>query len=92
MNDERTKRIIKLVREHPKLGRGSCSTYDECYDDPELAAYIEEFHFDGTDEEVLAELIETESAYWDVQEDHENTWRSEAGLPLVDYTSKWGKK
>ncbi len=33
--------VVKAVREHPKLGRGSCHPWDECYTDEELREMLD---------------------------------------------------
>lgn len=43
-----TGEIFEAVRNDEKLGRGSCSTYDECYEDDELKGEITEDLAEGT--------------------------------------------
>ena len=43
------KPTITEVRNHPKLGKGSCSSIHECYTDEELADWIDCLYNDGID-------------------------------------------
>ena len=37
-----TEAMMEAVRSHPKIGRGSCSTIDECFSDKELIEALQE--------------------------------------------------
>lgn len=52
--------IIKAIRNHPQLGRGSCHPWDECYTDQELAELLN----GKTLEQTIAQGLEI-LAIWD---------------------------
>jgi hypothetical protein len=33
---------IDAIRNHPKVGRGSCTSVDECWDDKEIIEFLDE--------------------------------------------------
>ena len=59
--------IVERIRAHQKLGRGTCSTYDECYTDEELASYIDEYYAGKGYDEIVKGLMEDEVWYWERQ-------------------------
>lgn len=73
--------LIKSVRSHPKLGRGSCSTIDECWSDKEL---LEEFDKEGikTPQEAVSWAMEYEGLQreqalnqrWGEDDDPQKAW------------------
>lgn len=77
-------KLVESVRSHPKLGRGSCSTIDECWSDKEL---LEEFRKDGikTPQEALDwamdyEGLQREKALnqrWGDEDDWQLAWYTE---------------
>ena len=59
--------IVERIRVHPKLGRGTCSTYDECYTDEELQEYVDEYYAGKSFDEIVKGLMEDEVWYWERQ-------------------------
>jgi thymidine kinase len=49
--------IIKAIRNDPQIGTGSCSVIDECFSDEELVEFINEFHPDENDVDVIIEAL-----------------------------------
>jgi hypothetical protein len=75
---------IKAVRASDLIGVGSCSTYDECYDDEELAEHIENIGIPY--DEVVAFLEGQNKDYW------ENlVCYDEDGEPFTRTMEEWGK-
>lgn len=33
---------VEAIRNHPKVGRGSCSSIDECWDDSDIIDFLDE--------------------------------------------------
>lgn len=64
---------VKAVREDPEVGKGSCSTFDECYTDEELSAWLDDRRI-GSTEEAVKECRWT----WKIQQE---VWNDrEAGM------------
>jgi hypothetical protein len=75
---------IKAVRASDKIGRGTCSTYDECYDDEELADHIENIGIPY--DEVVAFLEEQNKCYWENLPCYD-----EDGEPFTRTMEEWGE-
>jgi len=76
------KKMIDAIRNDPKIGRGTCSTVDECM----------------TDEEVLESLklagATTPEAAVKAMKFHENLWREQADEAIAlggDDDFRWGE-
>jgi len=60
--------IVERIRAHAVIGRGTCSTYDECYTDEELQELIVERYQEPYDfDEIVKGLMEDEVWYWERQ-------------------------
>ena len=59
--------VIVAIRSDKRLGRGSCSTFDECYTDSELREWVcnQMAYGDVTADALLKRAVETEGYYWD---------------------------
>ena len=51
---------VKAIREHELIGRGSCSTIDECYSDADLVELFDTYNV-KTPQEAIAWAIKQES-------------------------------
>ena len=56
--------VLTTIRNHPKVGRGSCTYLDECVEDRDLLDEIEDGGFDSPDEAIVWQL-ETEGFMWE---------------------------
>jgi hypothetical protein len=66
---------VEEIRQDPELGKGSCSTYEECYTDEELAEAIQKVagYRDVTD--VLAEMKRLNKAVLSVMMERMEGWK-----------------
>ena len=66
-------KLVIAVREHPKLGRGTCSTLDECYNDKDLKQLLLDRLSDhgAGPNNILKRLQKEEDTYWEVQEERD---------------------
>ena len=51
--------LIEAIRKHPLIGRGSCTSIDECYDDRELWANFGEPAGNTTIEMAIKDAVES---------------------------------
>lgn len=64
--EEKAKQLLAVVRASGALGRGSCSTIDECYEDADLLDEYETELFSGsTPVKIVKWAIEMEGIYWE---------------------------
>lgn len=67
-NEETAKQLLEVVRASKALGRGSCSTIDECYSDEDLLEeYKTELGNGSTPSKIVKWAVELEGVYWERQ-------------------------
>jgi len=60
--------MVDAVRKDPQIGRGTCSTIDECYDDSEIVEVIRDEGL-ATADALLASLYSAENIWRDRADD-----------------------
>ena len=53
---------IDAIRNHPKVGRGSCTSVDECWDDKEIIEFLDENNI-TTEEGAIEWALEQEGLF-----------------------------
>ena len=81
MNDPR----VTAIRSNPRVGRGSCTSIDECYSDSEL---IEDLNEDGveTPEAAVTWALKSEGLW---REQALNASSGEEDCPLIESFNDW---
>lgn len=70
---EKIEQAFNLVRESEELGRGSCSTVDECFSDEELIEDIEEY-FEDTPFETAQDYFKFSLRVENIRSERENEY------------------
>lgn len=72
--------LVRAIREHPLVGRGSCTSVDECYDDRDLWAAFGPAAGNHTIEAALADVIGSEDLQMDKMLDQR--WGEDSDVEL----------
>lgn len=63
---DRAKELMPVIRASKAFGKGSCSTVDECLDDPELLANLQQsLHAGETPVQIIEFMVDVEQAFWE---------------------------
>lgn len=78
-------RMIEAVRAHRLVGRGSCTSIDECYDDEELLQTLLE-HDAETPEDAIRVCVELEGLH--MEQGLNQRWGEDDDPQLLEY-NEW---
>tara|TARA_R100001143_G_C3278467_1_gene95552 strand:- start:201 stop:455 length:255 start_codon:yes stop_codon:yes gene_type:complete len=76
---------VRAIREHSRVGTGSCTSIDECYTDSELAADLDEWDI-TTPEAAVEWALESEGLFREMGADATS---GEVDCPLVASHNRW---